>query len=111
LIIAWANGAEIEFKYPNSDCWDMAKTPNWREDLEYRIKPQEDPYKELREAYLNGKTIQMRSVSGNWRDIPDPAFKADVKKYRIKPEIKLVPFTWEDREQLRDKWVKFKTQN
>lgn len=38
LIIAWANGAEIQCKI--ADCkWVNCIDPVWREDMEYRIKP------------------------------------------------------------------------
>lgn len=37
LIIAWANGAEIEFY--EDDVWITTKDPAWHKDVEYRIKP------------------------------------------------------------------------
>ena len=43
LIMAWANGAEIEYQTPFGD-WFNAK-PEWDEKLEYRVKPK--PNKEL----------------------------------------------------------------
>lgn len=39
LIIAWANGAEIEYYHKNFKSWNPANAPVWREDIEYRIKP------------------------------------------------------------------------
>jgi hypothetical protein len=48
LIEAWANGAEIEYKYREivnqfkfEDAWKLIITPEWNEDKEYRIKPVE----------------------------------------------------------------------
>jgi len=41
-IIAWANGAEIEFRFPlNTGNWSdwEASTPSWDEEFEYRVKP------------------------------------------------------------------------
>jgi hypothetical protein len=38
-IIAWANGAEIEYKDSKNE-WNHAITPYWHYELEYRIKPQ-----------------------------------------------------------------------
>jgi hypothetical protein len=40
LIIAWANGAEIEFKRPeeNDNCWSSAWSPTWAHNNQYRIK-------------------------------------------------------------------------
>lgn len=51
-IIAWANGAEIEYKYRYEDKWRMASTPNWDSTLEYRIKPKE-MVKRYKIAYKN----------------------------------------------------------
>ena len=40
LIIAWANGAEIEFKdwYGN---WRFINNPAWNKQIEYRVKPKD----------------------------------------------------------------------
>ena len=45
LIKAWADGAEIEYKYAyHSEGWRPAKCPNWdAEFVEYRIKPEPKP--------------------------------------------------------------------
>lgn len=48
VIIAWANGAEIECRYPPGtsrvkSCWysfGKGETPSWANDLEYRVKPE-----------------------------------------------------------------------
>ena len=43
VIIAWANGEEIEFRNP--DCsteWKPIKNPSWLADTEYRVKPKEE---------------------------------------------------------------------
>jgi len=41
LIIAWANGTDIQYRY--HDCWiDIFGKPNWDEDIEYRVKPKEN---------------------------------------------------------------------
>ena len=41
LIIAWANGAEIEYKA--KDWWVTTTDPWWEEHVEYRIKPEPKP--------------------------------------------------------------------
>ncbi len=64
LIIAWAEGAEIQIKQWSD--WAECKDPAWVYDNEYRIKP-------------------------------------------VPPQPEYVPFTWEDRELLRGKWVKSKS--
>ena len=55
------------------------------------------------EAFVNGKVIEYLFV-GEWRVATCPDWTPGVK-YRIKPEPKLVPFTFEDKELLVDKWV------
>ena len=55
------------------------------------------------EAFVNGKVIEYLFV-GEWRVATCPDWTPGVK-YRIKQEPKLVPFTFEDKELLVDKWV------
>lgn len=42
LIIAWANGASIEFLNTFGE-WQSILKPGWDEDTEYRIKPEPKP--------------------------------------------------------------------
>jgi len=66
-------------------------------------------------AYSEGKTIQRMTMT-TWVDVPiltsDNLKQAtmpimeEYQEYRIKPEKKLVPFTFEDNILFRDKWVK-----
>ena len=40
VIIAWANGEEIEYRDPNCSMdWAPINTPSWFENIEYRVKP------------------------------------------------------------------------
>lgn len=42
LIKAWADGAQIQVKDKQTGRWDdLCCTPSWRNDFEYRIKPEE----------------------------------------------------------------------
>ena len=45
LIIAWANGAEIEYyrNYKDDKIWVNCTNPVWDENREYRIKPEHKP--------------------------------------------------------------------
>jgi len=46
FIIAWANGAAIQFKRPESEDWidvGSRNLPQWLLELEYRIKPEPKP--------------------------------------------------------------------
>jgi len=81
LIIEWANGADIEY-FDHSGKWDSIPTPSWDEDKMYRLN---DPYRELKDAYLAGKVIQIKD-GGEWDNIDCPLFKAPASDYRIKPE-------------------------
>lgn len=67
---------------------------------------------DILKAYSEGKTIQKQALDG-WYDISETYFKYVIKDFdrrvlRIKPEKKLVPFTFEDNNLFKDKWVKYK---
>jgi hypothetical protein len=73
------------------DGWAVCDWPNFDQPVEeYRIKL-EDPYKELKVAYANGKTIQVSGLNGgDWEDI-NPHWIHLIERYRIKPEPELIP--------------------
>lgn len=39
LIIAWANGEDIQYRFDETEVWEDVNNPSWYEDCEYRIKP------------------------------------------------------------------------
>ena len=39
LIHAWAEGAEIEYRWTGTEKWEDCVYPQWHEQAEYRIKP------------------------------------------------------------------------
>lgn len=39
LIIAWANGAQIQYRYSPNHTWEDVSDPRWTKDGEYRAKP------------------------------------------------------------------------
>lgn len=55
LIIAWANRAEIEYRY-NEGRWIETTTPLWAPSVQYRIKPNE---KQLKIANIKDKIEQL----------------------------------------------------
>ena len=58
------------------------------------------------QAFSEGKMVQTNRLGG-WRDTSNPAFQDDCV-YRLKPEQKLVPFTYEDSALFRGKFIKNK---
>lgn len=78
----------------------------------------------LYKAYSDGRTIQLFIKQGStvegigyfssdgWIDLkPNEMYlQEDINfyKYRIKPEPKLIPFTFEDNGLFKDKWIIFK---
>ena len=61
IIIAWAEGAEIEVCSDKSDIQTPARKPTWNIDCKYRVKPEYVPYeaKDYKEASaLVGRTIE-----------------------------------------------------
>jgi len=107
---ALKNGKTIQYLFEGDKWIDMITySPSFDGDISlYRIKPEEDPYKELKEAFKNGRNIQYRKSDYNsWDDCRVPMWLSDCE-YRIKPEPKLVPFTFEDNKMFRDKWLQDK---
>ena len=45
VIIAWANGAEIEYRLGPHERWSKSTSPSWQEDCEYRVKPPARKYR------------------------------------------------------------------
>ena len=41
VIIAWANGEEVEYRANAEKEWETNRFPSWCENSEYRIKPKE----------------------------------------------------------------------
>lgn len=73
LIIAWANGAEIERYSNESNCWVKTHKPAWSEFSHYRIKPQpkvvpfdleEDAEKLIWKAVKSIKTSHCYVITG-----------------------------------------------
>jgi hypothetical protein len=54
LIIAWANGAEIEVQYEGCE-WFLVDYPEWCEDAYYRIKPEPKPTRHCRSCGGTGE--------------------------------------------------------
>lgn len=92
LIVQWAadTSLPLETKVPNG-CWVKARSdPRWFPENEYRFV---DPYRELKEAFHQGETIQV-SVSGVWHDLPTLPylFSNPVSSYRIKPKTSTIKY-------------------
>lgn len=59
------------------------------------------------QAFADGKAIEYKNAS-NWKLATGPDWSNDIQ-YRIKPQPKLVPFTFEDKDLFKDKWFRLKT--
>ena len=62
VIIAWANGAEIECRGQLSRGWITATNPYWNAEYEYRVKP---PAKKYRVALFCDGTEGYTSTADN----------------------------------------------
>jgi hypothetical protein len=104
LIIAWANGAKIQYlgwdveagemnrlfgKKLETRVWiDCDTTPNWYTDFEYRIKPEPKPDTTL--ATIHG--VGCWVIGGNWRVyVQEKPNTAQIKNTRM-----LLGWEWED---------------
>ena len=45
VIIAWAEGAKIEYRKSPEYIWNSAESPGWYENYEYRVKPPAKKYR------------------------------------------------------------------
>ena len=69
VIIAWAEGKDIQVWVPQMSEWcDVIKSANWSEDCKYRIKPRADKY---RVAMLFNDDNEPYTVSVNSQDYAD----------------------------------------
>lgn len=82
LIIAWANGAEIQHMSPITKAWTDVTAPSWIEEFEYRIS-----HNYLREAHRNGALIECQYNDSEWVFERTPTWEKDCK-YRIVPPPK-----------------------
>jgi hypothetical protein len=100
VIIAWANGAQIQVK-AHKLAWEDRENPLWDTDSEYRIKPVHAKWQQdLIDAVKSGKVVEFES-GGIWfpcRINDDPNsydfHSSPVTKYRIKPEEKAPVVRW-----------------
>lgn len=63
LIIAWADGATIEYKPPQG-VWHITKMPGWDDCTEYRVMPK--PNKELLVRFAFDHILQEPVCSSIW---------------------------------------------
>lgn len=106
LIVAWAEGHEIEYLDDSNGKWLLLEVqPSWYSSKQYRIR---DEYHELKQALKDGKTIQMYDDC-EWVDVDEPfrlKWDSPVSRYRIKPEPTYKPFVFTDAKELIGKVVK-----
>jgi|SRR6185369_2838603 len=69
LIIAWANGAEIETKTGLSE-WSRVVSPAWSLDQDYRIKPK-PPVKKYRVVFHKKGTFSPQVTEGYYESVGD----------------------------------------
>ena len=62
----------------------------------------------IMKAYSEGKDLQCKyktdGPTNPWVDALYPTFSSDLT-YRVKPEPKYIPFTFEDRNVFKDRWI------
>lgn len=68
LIKAWADGAEIQYKFDDSDFWEDVQNPTWIDEFQYRIKPEEEkPVVRWLWADKNGFVTQNLYSEDEWK--------------------------------------------
>ena len=69
-----------------NEIWSVSSS-RMHTDKELTLKDLVDPYEELKQAYKEGKTIQILGFDDEWVDlVGEPNFKSRIEFYRIKPE-------------------------
>lgn len=103
VIHAYAEGAKIQWRVDDEDRWVDCNNPAFFEYCQYRVKPEEDPYKELKEAHARGEKIEVQ-VIGNWLPVcSHPLWSEPVENYRIAPKPAKQPYSMES---WRGEWVR-----
>ena len=84
----WAAGLEQQFAVHGGQWLDMlpsSKPPTYHDYLDYRVRPEQDPYEKFRQALRDGKLVHYRSPEGIW--VPPEGelfgFDAEPECYRI----------------------------
>ena len=80
LILAWANGAEIE--YLDGKTWIDMTVPKWYEEVEYRIKPESKPDIVLY-ANVQNADIRQYGILSNANTL------LCIKSYGLEPNMKI----------------------
>lgn len=65
-IKAWADGADIEFRYEECHAWEKSECPTWNKYIQYRIKPK--PV--IKKMYMHYDSIEKR-VHDNYERVWD----------------------------------------
>ena len=80
LIIAWANGAIIEYRPHSEDVWKVKKCPLWDDNYgEYRVKPK-DKVKVYKYAYKPAADGTVKVTTGHYETFDndgDPCIRLD----------------------------------
>ena len=106
MIVAWANGAEIECGY-GYEHWIDAPCPSWAKDMFYRIKPTPRPQwqQDLIDAAKAGKVVEFND--NGWyqsnlnTDLEKYNFSgAKQDQYRIRP-TKVTRYLWAEKAYAR----------
>ena len=97
IIHAWAEGATIECRNKETGRWQIAKLPSWISDVIYRIKPEPDPYAELKAA-AKDPMKQVRLKCNPWPKedtlISMWAYPPEDYEIRDKPKAKVKMWLW-----------------
>lgn len=68
VIRAFADGKAIQYFNSSDGLWEDTKTPTFGIGVKYRVKPEEDKWKEVREHWERGGTIQYKKKVGSFTE-------------------------------------------
>ena len=89
LIKLWADNDDCDVYIWNGMLWLLVKKPSWHPHEEYLAITRE--WKEIWDAYLEGKCIQVKTLSDNWKDVKIINFKKWIfgsrpDLFKVKPD-------------------------
>lgn len=85
LIKAWADGAKIEFRIPQTGDWIESAVPGWDNATIYRIKPEPKPDVVVNTLMEFTETWKSPKIRCSWNSLMPEGYRHNVGRY---PQIR-----------------------
>jgi hypothetical protein len=88
VIVAWAGGAQVQYKYPWEETWHDIAEPSWKESIEYRIKPEDYTLVGMVELYSDQLKHRPCNMQSQW--VKDCRVTFDGETHELK-RVEVIP--------------------